>query len=111
MVLPLSVLDHGDEPHDNVETEARSRSPAASIPSIPTQGRNKCCVTVEPTKNEYSFRWSRTTHCEEAEGELVGRSDCHHVPQQQDDRELQGQAECQVQNSDTMQDLKLKLEM
>ena len=40
MVLPLSVLDHGDEPHDNVETEARSRSPATSIPSIPSQGRS-----------------------------------------------------------------------
>ena len=62
----------------------------------------------------HSFRWSRTTHCEEAEGELVRRSDRHHgdqVPEQQDDRELQGQAECQVQNSDTMQGQKLKLEM
>ena len=40
VVLLLSLLDHRDEPHDNVDTEARSRSPAASIPSIPSQGRN-----------------------------------------------------------------------
>ena len=60
----------------------------------------------------HSFRWSRTTHCEEAEGELVRCSDRHHgdqVPQQQDDRELQGQAECPIQNSDTMQGLKLEM--
>ena len=90
MVLPLSLLDHGDEPHDNVETEARSRSPAASIPSIPSKGRNSdFCVN---RRSIHSFKWSRTTHCEEAEGELVGRSNHHQVPQQQDDRELQGQA-------------------
>jgi hypothetical protein len=40
VVLPLSLLDHGDEPHDNVETEARSCSLTSSIPSIPSQGRN-----------------------------------------------------------------------
>ena len=89
MVLLLSLLDHRDEPHDNVEMEARSRSPAASIPSIPSKGRNSdFCVN---RRSIHSFKWSRTTHCEEAEGELVGRSDCHHsdqVPQQQDDREL-----------------------
>jgi hypothetical protein len=40
VVLLLSLLDHGDEPHDNVDTEARSRSPVPSIHSIPSQGRN-----------------------------------------------------------------------
>jgi hypothetical protein len=96
VVLPLSLLDHGDEPHDNIDTEARSRSTAAIIASIPSQGTNSDFRANR--RSIHSFRWSKTTHCEEAEGELVGRSDRHHsdqVPQQQDDRELQGQAtEC-----------------
>ena len=74
MVLPLSVLDHGDEPHDNVETEARSRSPAASIPSIPTQGRNKCCVTVEPGAGEGEEEVEERRKMEREEGEETSPS-------------------------------------
>jgi len=59
-VLPLTLLDHGDEPHDDVERQQ------------------------DPTRPQQ-------VHREEAEGELVRRSDRRHgdqVPQQQHDREL-----------------------
>ena len=80
--------------------EARSRSPATSIPSIPSKGRNSDFRVNR--RSIHSFKWSRTTHCEEAEGKLVGRSNHHQVPQQQDDRELQGQA-AERPSSDKMQ--------